>query len=296
MALEVYQNATMFYDLMFLCCAVLAITFLTAIVVSARHRLRELFPAIAVFLSACFLAVPLSRPLWDRISVLQEVQFPWRWVAVVSVVAPVFAAAGVGPVLSWFRSSKRPLAIIVGGVTLAIITFSIMQIVRPAPILPSENVASRMSEIRQKEGATFWWTEWTRKEAFKVTDRVLAGDRDVSVASWTGLAKDFAVAPGSGTDARIAVFYYPRWQAMVNGQAVATHAGADGALMVPIPEGPAQVRLEFRETNLTMFARYTSVFTAVLLFAVGLAVLVRWWLRSSTTAGEIYSELSHSTS
>jgi len=44
---------------------------------------------------ALFMAVPLSRPIWNLFRPLQETQFPWRWLILVSMGGSILAAAGI---------------------------------------------------------------------------------------------------------------------------------------------------------------------------------------------------------
>jgi hypothetical protein len=65
-------------------------------------------PVVALTLFAIFMATPLSRPIWYVLKPLQETQFPWRWLVLISMGGSILAAAGL-PMISNGVRSKRML-------------------------------------------------------------------------------------------------------------------------------------------------------------------------------------------
>src|SRR5690606_19230547 len=104
--LSVYESATLFYDLMLGCVILLAIAFIVPAISEGSEKLKKISGPLMVFGVAVIFATPLSRPLWDNIGVLQEVQFPWRWLAISSAAAAVIAGAGLERTIEWFRNSR----------------------------------------------------------------------------------------------------------------------------------------------------------------------------------------------
>lgn len=257
--LSIYETATLFYDVMFLGAVLLAAAFSIPSWMEANERFKALRGVMIVFLLSCFLITPVSIPFWDRLSILQEVQFPWRWVAVVSITAPVIASAGLKPLLAWYGTSRRPAALIITGCLLAILTFSISQIIRQAPFIPKAEVESRIENVATEQGFTFWWTIWTRKEAFEVKDKVVVQDRVSEIKQWDATVKEFQILAGEADSARLALFYHPNWHATVNGVPVEARRDENGALLVPIEAGPARVTVRFEETMALLAARSISL-------------------------------------
>jgi len=283
---SIYETATFFYDLMFLCAVVLAIAFSIPFLKWASGRFRALKGVIIVFLLSCFLITPASTPVWDHLPVLQEVQFPWRWIAVVSITAPVIASAGLKPLLEWYRTNRRPYALMITGCLLAILTFSISQIIRQAPFIPKAEVESRIENVATEKGFTFWWTLWARKEAFDVNEKILAVDRTAVVQKWDSTYREFLVTPGEPEEVRVAVFYHPNWHAVVNGTAVSTSPGPDGALLIPLSREMSDVRVSFIETRLVQFAQTLSIlfWLSMLAFALGYLSRAMWNSRQYRTS------------
>ena len=258
--LSVYENATFFYDLMFLCAVGLAFAFsIPTLAAGAKEKLRGLSGVGLVFAAAIFFATPFSGPIWDRVILLQELQFPWRWVAIICVVAPVIAAHGLEPLLVWFRNSMRPAALIIVGVLCFVVTFSFFQIVRPAPFIAIADIEPTVALGETTEGFTFWWTIWSRKEAFEQKEKVLATGREVQIKAWNSTDREFEILGGdSAAIARAAVYYHPNWRVSVNGRAVEARPDENGALIFDIPYETSHVDLRFVEPPAVKIATRVS--------------------------------------
>ena len=60
-----------------------------------RSNLPRLLPVTITALLAFFMALPVSKLLWKLVPVLQQVQFPWRWLAIVSMAGSLLTAATI---------------------------------------------------------------------------------------------------------------------------------------------------------------------------------------------------------
>ena len=288
--LWVYEMATSFYDLMFLCAVILAVAFSLPVVISARSEFKRLAGVAIVFLAACLFATPLSRPLWDQVSILQEVQFPWRWVAIVCIASPVIAAGGIEILISWYRTNHRPFALIITGCLLGVVTFSISQIIRPAPFIPTDEIESRIERIKTEEGWPFWWTIWTRKEALQNKEKVVAGDRVVNINKWIALDREFTVSPGNSPDARLALFYHPNWTVFVNNQQIVTNPDENGALLIPISGEASDIQVKFVENRSVRLAQYIALLSWTLVVLYILVYIVGPLLTRKHLNGQSESE------
>jgi len=247
----------------------MAIPALYAIVRDKKMR-RPLVGVLAVFVFAFVMSTVLSKPLWMLIPYLEKTQHPFRWLAVVSTAAPILMAASVPFWRAQLRGRKRSLAFAMSGLVLIAITFSISQTVRGATYLSGVAFKQMLEPLGQAGGVIQWLPVWARASA---ADRptyercippvdgakVEASNREIQITEWSDLQRRFQVGPGAAGAARVATFYYPHWQATVNGQSLQTSAAPDGALMVPLPEQSATVVLEFREPPRTKLADGLSI-------------------------------------
>jgi len=244
---RIYETSSFYYDLMFLMTVVLVVGCTIPFLIWLKGREFKMKGVWILFGLSIFLAIPFSRFFWDFFKPLQEVQFPWRWLAIVSIAASMLSAGFVNHLFEWFKTKNRPLALIICGCVLSFVTYSVSQVIRQAPYIETSGVAQFMEKTRTDIGFTFWWTNWTRKEAFDVKEKVLAANRETQINKWTATEKEFQIAEGSQNSARVAVFYHPNWHATVNNEPVEISADENGALLIPVENKKAAVKLNFVE-------------------------------------------------
>ncbi len=270
--IRIYETATFFYDLMFVYPFVLALVCTIPFFIGERRSKNNMKSVWLIFAVSVFLAIPFSRFVWDALPFLQEVQFPWRWLAIVCIVVPVISASQINFLVEWFQDKKRPLALIIVGCILAVVAFSLSQIVRQAPFVEKETVADYMQRNQQAIGFTFWWTIWTRQEAFDIKEKVIANDRKVEIQKWTATDREFQIAPGDTAEIRVATFYHPNWKALINDASTEIKPDENGAILIPVSNVKSSVKLVFVEPFAVKFGQWTSalmwvafIFSAILI-------------------------------
>lgn len=231
-------------------------------------------PAIIFTAFALFMTLPLSRPIWNVFPALQETQFPWRWLILVSMGASILAGLSFplinGLVGRWDRLKR----IAIFGAMAISIAFTLSHIVREAQYLTPQKFESTLTDVRGTNSVNYWIPIWARSNPRSMTAAVEAANRDVAVVSWQPQHRQFSVAAGAATEVRARTFYYPHWTATSDGKTLATRPANDGALMISVPEGATTVNLDFREPSRT---RVSSVMSfAGLLFIGGLAIPRNW--------------------
>lgn len=260
-SIVVYNAMTLVYDIvLFLTLfAVLPIAFLRLF--SKKLHKNNLWRGVWVTFSlSIFLTTVLSRPLWDNLPLLHEVQFSWRFLGIVSIFAPLVAAAGFSILLDWFKSNKlRPFALIILGTIFIGVSFSLTQSIRGAVHTKPNEEDNYVREVGQKEGFTFWWTIWARKEFTKnSTDKVSVSSRPVNIAEWQSTERVFNIEAGESADSYVALFYHPNWHATVNDIPAEIRPADDGGMLISIPPQPSNVHLFFQETVLVRIGRWLS--------------------------------------
>ena len=212
-----------------------------------------------------------SSFLWNNVSLLAKIQFPWRWLSVASLMAA--ASFGIAASVLLFRGTKLdrrfayPILLLV--VTAAIYDIS-QNIVTSVP-LGKDVFDEKVAGMYDEEACECWWAIWGKQTAFENRERVSAGLRTVEIAKWDGNDRRFSVGGGSETSVRVGTFYHPYWKVRVNGQPIELIAGDDGSINFPVLSENADVSLSFVEPSISYITRAVSLVAWISLI-VGLGI------------------------
>jgi len=270
------ERSLVFVDLMLLVTVMMFLSFALAYYRKASVLDRgHLQGVLAIFIFGVFFATPLSYPVWSYVEPLQKVQFPWRWMTIISLAAAIFIASGFDPIKSLIATRFRPLAMVAFGLLVAGFTFTAAQVIRPAIYLDPAEFDSMVNRLSTAQSYDCWWPIWAKKEALVNNDNVSAGDRTVEIEKWQSTTRQFRVSPGDSLKARIATFYYPNWQAEINGHEIPVTRDDNGAVVLSLPPVASEVTLYFHESVLVQISKYISIacWSILALFGAYLAFL-----------------------
>jgi uncharacterized membrane protein len=229
-------------------------------------------PAIILTAFAVFMSSPLSRPIWNVFPPLQETQFPWRWLSIVSIGISLLAAVSL-PLL--IENTNRIKRIVIFGAMSISIAFTLSHIMREAKYLTPLKFANTLADVRGTSSVNYWIPIWAGSNPRSMNSEVEAlAARAVTVTSWQPQHRQFSVAAGAATEVRVKTFYYPHWTATANGTILPARPDADGALLISVPADATTVNLDFREPSRTRVAGVMSL--AGLLFTGALAIPRNW--------------------
>ena len=248
-----------FDSFLFLPVILVVISLLAYIVVSKQKNKSRLLNIEILFVFSCVIILKLSSPVWELLSLLQEVQFPWRFLVVTSISGSILAVSGWQKFNQLYRSPKRPIALLLFGSFLILIIYCFAQPVRNGVFMPKDEFTQWRNKNDESIGLEFWWTIWARYEAVKPSEKVLTDNRQVQIEEWTATQHQFTISEGQSTQARIAIFYYPYWQASVNDVQVEVGRTDDGAMLIPVPAENSTVKIWFQEPSYVILAKYISM-------------------------------------
>lgn len=238
----------------------------------ASHIFRSVLP---LGLFAFFMVTPLSFPVWKILSPLQKIQFPMRWMAIVAMCGAVVTAAAVHYLLKGNFLKQRVWSYASVIFLLLFLLLNFVYVWHPSAFVPivREKFESDMRELPERQNYIFWWSVWSKPEALRVKEKVLAENRKATITDWKPEERIFTVADGKATKARIATFYYPRWQAEVNGKAVNVEMDENGVMLIPVPAEKSTVRVFFQEPSAIRIASIFSIVAWLFIIAVFLYCL-----------------------
>lgn len=228
-------------------------------------------------LFAFLMVTAASRQFWQVFTPLQKVQFPSRWMSVVTMCAAIVAAAAIHYLRKGNFLKKRIWVYTCLAFSLIILLFNFIYIFHPTSFAPHSRAKfeNKVEELSEKESFDYWWTIWSRSQAFEIKDKVLAENRAVEITDWQFENRSFTIAEGGATKARVATFYYPHWKATVNDAPVEIERDENGVMLVPVPAEKSVVKIVFEEPLAVKIASIVSIAAWLFIFSAGLFLAKR---------------------
>ncbi|HUF02744.1 MAG TPA: 6-pyruvoyl-tetrahydropterin synthase-related protein [Aridibacter sp.] len=265
-----YNNLILLTLAAFAGCAVYAVR-----KAGTEHARKRLKTPIALFLFAAFMTTPLSYPLWAFVPYLKEIQFPWRWLAVVNVAASLITGAGLLAFAGVIRSrvSWRNPAVWGAVAALVLAGAFLNKVVSrySKEHIPANSFHAWAEQRSGAMGFEYFWTAGANPDAFSVSKRVTASGRGVKLEKWEPEERVFRVSEGAPTNARIATLFYPHWKAEIDGRPALLEESTEGVILLPLPAGDARIRIRFEEPLYIRAAEWTSAIVWFLLIVTAAA-------------------------
>ncbi|QYO66301.1 6-pyruvoyl-tetrahydropterin synthase-related protein [Leptolyngbya sp. 7M] len=273
---EYWDRSLWFGDAMFLLTGMVAASVFYLTTRNRSDGVRSIiFPPFLVLCVAVFFATPLSYPVWANLPGVSAIQFPFRWMSLATIATAFLVAAGFSPTLDLLRSKHRPIGMIAAGSLALAVAFSIFQVMRPARYSEMAIFETQVSSFRTSESCECWWPIWAKKEAFGNKAPVSSIDRKLIHLAGTPIDRTYSISDGPAGPARFALFYYPFWRASIEGVERTIHPAADGTMEIQLPENALDIRLNFQEPRLYLFARFVSLVIFIVLLGIYAGVAYR---------------------
>lgn len=236
---------------------------------SADHSRRAHHAAIAaIFISAFFLATPLSAPLWAFFPSFALLQFPWRWLSAmeISLCFLVGALLSETNLRSLFHNGLTGKTAVYS--MLALFSLSLLLILKSDRMHKARflEMITDAEQVRHytnlpKEYTPIWATNVENTIREENIDKVssLSGKADIRILRWRPETRAIGVNAPSPVRLRIATFFYPGWEAGIDG--IKTGIAIEektGAMLVDLPGGEHTLEMTFVDTPLRVFSRYLS--------------------------------------
>jgi hypothetical protein len=224
----------------------------------------DLKPFYAILVTGVFSIFILSVPstfIWNGLTILQKTQFPWRWLALTSVVGTMAFTLGITLLISRFRNLKKLISYAILLLLFCISLFNFTQNIISAAFVPRDQFTIKITEMNREPECVCWWTIWADARALERTEKVYAESRRAEITRWDSELREFTVEKGSPGNVRIATFYHPHWNAEVNGSRTEVVKSDDGTILIAVPEQSTSIKLYFREPVKLQIALLVSITT-----------------------------------
>lgn len=286
---EFYQARLLWlFDALFILSALFFIPGALYLIFKIRDEKESVYrrPIVAVAATGAFslfMASAASALLWQNISLLQKLQFPWRWLSVASLAGAMLFVLASSRLLAGESRFKRFGAYLVLSILLSMGLFNLTQNVLPAAPIRRTDFEAKAAVLINETGCPCWFPAWARPQAFNQPEKVSAGERAVRIDRWEAETRAFSVAAGEPTAARAATFYYPFWKAEVNGQDTVVERDENGVILIPLSGAESRIHLIFIEPFVNKIAHWLSLFSWA--FFLFLPICLLWrkllWVRQA---------------
>ncbi|GGH16567.1 hypothetical protein GCM10011586_38490 [Silvibacterium dinghuense] len=269
----------------------LAVTAIAAFLARRRDhpRFRGGLLLLAVVIAA--LLLPFSDPVWHHVPELPFLQFPWRWLLVLGLLAALFAGFSLRAEACTRRSlSLRSLAVLGFAFLMAAVSWTHYW----QPCDDEDNVRAQLATFAAQgfEGTD----EYTATAAdngdiqqdlpqVRILSQATADTADSSVAEnpewqapassviagvrvtlWQSEHRSLIIDAPAPAFAVLRLMDYPAWNVLRNGQPVTDRPRRDDGLMViPIPAGRSEIDVRYGLTKDMWGGRSLSLISLVLL-------------------------------
>lgn len=277
----IYPNFQLFMGYLGILVILMTVTSSLAYSIACKHLhkniKRESFYWLMIAILSCLMTLPLSKPFWKLVPILQVIQFPWRFNVVLTVATTALvtlAFYSFNPVITWF--SKQAL---IGLCLLFLIIFS-------GFVVAYYNIErlsfDSQTKIKMSQDAPEYRPRWVSKHLFdkslvhqiaKDFDQVkiTRGKGSLSITKWQ--PRKIRLQTNSTTNIKLTIkqFYYPGWTAKLDGKEIAIAATKPaGLLSINIPKGQHRVRIFLAPIGKERLAHGISIASALILLLLGL--------------------------
>jgi hypothetical protein len=248
-------------DLMLLSMVLISIPSFILLIKNKFAVSKLVWAVFAVLVFAIFMTTPLSDFVWVNLPFLQKVQFPWRWLGIVSLFGAIFSSIGIGQLSETLKKSRNILLPIGVGAIFLVFIFTSSFIVKGAVYNSRQDFNRQLDTLNEAESFECWWTIWAEKSAFNQKEKVAVQNRAVKIQTWNATKRILTVSAGGAQPISLATFYYPHWKAKVNGIETEVDKTVDGKILIPVSEAESVIELKFVEPFLVKICTVLSIVT-----------------------------------
>lgn len=220
----------------------------------------------AGFFCVFMLSVP-SILVWEYLPFLQKIQFPWRWLSAASVIGVFAFVFAVPKLLRAYPQTQKLFTYFLLFLFTSITIYNLTQNILPMAPLNKNVFAEEIKDLQTRRGCECWQTMWAQNTAFNRSEKVFTENRSLTIIEWGSEFRKFKVGSGTKQIIRLATFYYPYWNAEINGQPIKIEKDADGSILIPIGDEESEIVLTFQEPLMLQLGLAISLLTWLILLS-----------------------------
>jgi hypothetical protein len=228
----------------------------------------EVFVAmLALSAVAIVLMLPITSIFWRYLPELRFVQFPWRWMSIVALGATMFTASSACGRMRWVWMLFAALAIFGSAHYLVKHAWWDTEDMPTLQAAIQDGTGFEGTDEYDPAGDDHGDLQQNLPRAFLVSDagKPEAGSNaKIVIEQWTAEHRSVRVITAKPDRVELRLLNYPAWRVTVNGSAVSVrHPEGTGQMIVPVPAGASELRVDFTRTSDRVLAGWISIVSAV---------------------------------
>lgn len=238
------------------------------IVLYVSKKKRTLLFFNSLFLITVFFITPFSVLLWKNIPGIAYIQFPWRLLSLVILIASFLAGSLVQD--SLFKKREKAWMIITAILIIISIGFSIRY--AKAPFYHKRADQHYLTRANFTDGTNSPGNAFNTKWLLGIPDKkkekieVVEGSGNIKISEIKSISYSFTVDSKVDSKILINTAYFPGWTAEVNGESVPVE-NHKGRILLKIPKGAKNIRVFLDNTPIQKLS-YTYFLISVLLLVL----------------------------
>lgn len=228
------------------------------ILVRLKKKNMMIFFWLIVFLAGIFISLPVSTPLWTRLPILPNFQFPWRFSAITSFAAVAIIAHG----LTMIKNRIVFIVIAITSIIFAIPMVRVSSYVNYSDVYYDNYPAT----TNYHSETTTIWSDGDPATYPKQPVEIISGDGKVTDFTRSTIHHTFTTNALSPINILDNTFYYPGWRVQIDSNTVPIQfqdPNHRGLITFSVPSGSHAVSVRFGETSFRKIADAISIFTIV---------------------------------
>lgn len=215
-----------------------------------------------IFLMSVFMTHNKSSFIWERFSILEYFQFPWRFLSLSILTASILG----GFVITSFKDKwQKYLSILIIVITV-LLNWNYFKPREFYSITDSEKLSGDLWE-QQRRGAILDYLPKTAlepREAAPSLPLIISGEANVTeFKNYTNSWK-FNVNVLTDSQIDIPVYYFPNWEVMVNDKVYSSnHDNLLGRISINLGAGSYEVQGRFKNTPIRTFANTITLISVI---------------------------------
>lgn len=252
---------------------ILSIIFMFKFYKSKDNQKYLLFGSLVFFFGSIFLMLPQSNFIWNQITILQKLQFPWRFLTITT-----FCASLIGAILIDKINLKKKNILVIIIISLTIIpTISYWHGNKYVIYADSDFEKPYASTTDTGESSPIWSVR--SMDGFpKSNIEIIEGKAEIVNYKRTSTYHEYLINAKEKTRLRENTLYFPGWKIYDNYKLVENVQFQDpknrGVMTFYLDEGLHDLILKFEDTKIREFSNYISLFSIIFVLLIPMALII----------------------